>query len=426
MIYSSGSGWASRPTTLQPAISGDVSCEVVVIGGGLGGMAAALKLAEIGMDVVLLEADVCGWGASARNGGYVTPTLGSTPRILNRFYRDRLPDLVRFANTAVTFIDDLIASQQINCDYEQTGYVETSTTAKGYARLRASAKSGRRSVIGSAQEIGIPSTFYGGTHIKVGGTLNPAKLSLGLRNVVLASAVRVFEHSPVQRLTDSGGSVSVDLPVGTVRADRAILMANGFSNGLNLAPRSLAKPVWITAVETEPISPERIDDAGWTSRLPMLTTHNIMQSFRLTPRETIVHICRKLEVGRRARHDKMPNQVVVDDLIRGFRERLPSLADVASECAWGGWIAETPSNMAVAGSATENVLYSLACNGHGLTQAPYVGSMLGEYLGGQEMPTDLRAIWRDSPRFMPGVVNPLTLRLGWLDDRAKDFLDRRS
>jgi len=199
-------------------VSGDVSCEVVVIGGGLGGMSAALKLAELGKDVVLLEADVCGWGASARNAGYVTPTLGGMPWIVDRFYKDRTRDLFRFANTAVTFTENLIASRAIDCEYEPTGFVAAAATAAGYRRMRATTKSGRRSTVGSAEEIGIPPTFYGGVHVKKGGALNPGKFSLGVRELVRASAARVFEQTPVQRVTDAHGSVTVDVPGGKVCA----------------------------------------------------------------------------------------------------------------------------------------------------------------------------------------------------------------
>ena len=67
--YLTGTGWVDRPDVAGPALAGDVACDVAVVGGGLGGMAAALRLAERGAYVVVLEADLCGWGASARSAG---------------------------------------------------------------------------------------------------------------------------------------------------------------------------------------------------------------------------------------------------------------------------------------------------------------------------------------------------------------------
>ena len=67
LIYETG--WAEPPAIAEQPLTGDIDCDVVVIGGGGGGMSAALRLAEKGVDVVLLETKTLGWGASSRNAG---------------------------------------------------------------------------------------------------------------------------------------------------------------------------------------------------------------------------------------------------------------------------------------------------------------------------------------------------------------------
>lgn len=422
IAYLSGSGWVDRPDDLQPALPGDASCDVVVVGGGLGGMAAALRLAEHGADVVLVEADLCGWGASSRNAGYVTPTLGGDPRILKRFYADRVRGLYSFANNAVSFTEDLIASRRIECGYHPTGNIGASPTAAAFRRLQATMKSGKRSVVADAATLGIPATFPGGIHLKVGGILNPGQFALGLRDAVIASQVRLFESTAVDRVVDNGGSVTVETTNGRITANQALLTTNAFMNRLDIAPRNLSTPVWVTAVETGPVSDDQLDAAGWTSRIPMTTSHHVMQSFRTTNRGTIVFTTRNLKWSRHAEFDRTPSEWAVNDLIRGFRERFPSLTDVAPARASGGWIGLTPSNMAVAGQVTPRVHYAMACNGHGLPQAPYLGTLFADHLAGHRMHDDLAAVWRGTPRFAPGIVNPVTLRLGWAADRVTDRL----
>lgn len=424
MTYLPGSGWVDRPTTLEPAVSCDVSCDVAVIGGGLGGMSAALRLAELGRDVVLVDADVCGWGASARNAGYVTNTVGSDPRILARFYADRAAGLYRFANTAVRFTEELIASRAIDCDYQQTGIFSAAATATGFRRILKTTKSGKRSTVADAEDAGIPPAFHGGIHVRVGGVLDPGRFSLGIRDAVRTSIARVFEQTPARGVVDNGDSVTIDVPGGRIRAGQAILTTNAFMSELGIAPRHLSTPVWVTAVETEPVPRERLDAAGWTSRTPITTMHLVMQSFRTTSRDTIVFTTRNLQMSRRPPGDRLPDQSVVDDLVRGFRDRFPTLRDVAPTRAWGGWIGMTPSNVAVAGQATPRVYYSMACNGHGLPQAPYLGTLVADHVAGQEMHEDLHAVWRDSQRFAPGIVNPATIRLGWIADRLTDRFGR--
>jgi glycine/D-amino acid oxidase-like deaminating enzyme len=367
---------------------------------------------------------VCGWGASGCNAGYVTPTLGSDPRILKRFYADRLHSLYDFANNAVAFTEDLMASRSIECGYRRTGNIGASPTAAAFRRLTRTTKSGRRTVVADAAELGIPSTFFGGVHLRVGGVLNPGELSLGVRDVVLASEARVFEQSAVRKVVDKGDAVIVELAQGRIRADQVVLTNNAFMNSLEIAPDRIVTPIWVTAVETEPVSDQQLDAAGWTSRTPITTSHHIMQSFRTTSRGTIVHSTRNLRWSRRATGDQLPDTRSVNDLIRGFRERFPSMAGVSSARTWGGWIGLTPSNMAVAGHVTGRVHYSVACNGHGLPQAPYLGALLADHLAGDPQHDDLKSVWRERPRFAPGIVNALTLKLGWTADRLNDRLDR--
>ncbi|WP_281189181.1 NAD(P)/FAD-dependent oxidoreductase [Nocardia kruczakiae] len=67
--YTTFTGWIEPPDDVRPALNNDVTCAVAVVGGGLNGMSTALRLAERGRDVVLLEAEFCGHGASSRNAG---------------------------------------------------------------------------------------------------------------------------------------------------------------------------------------------------------------------------------------------------------------------------------------------------------------------------------------------------------------------
>jgi glycine/D-amino acid oxidase-like deaminating enzyme len=241
-----------------------------------------------------------------------------------------------------------------------------------------------------------------------------------MRDLVLGSTVRVFEQTPVTAVHDGGDSVRVETPGGTIRASKVLLTANAFMNGIGAAPRNLSTPVYVTAVETEPISSGQLDQTGWTSRLPLLTTHLVMESYRTTSRGTIVVSTRKIETARQADESRKPTPGVAEDLIRGFRDHFPTLGGVAVTRTWGGWIGMTPANLAVAGKASPRVFYSMACNGHGLPQAPYLGSLVADHMAGASMHDDLAAMWRDKPTFAPGVVNPATVRLGWLADRVTD------
>jgi glycine/D-amino acid oxidase-like deaminating enzyme len=421
-------GWAEPIIAAEPALAGDVTCDVAVIGGGVGGMTAALSLAQSGADVALIEAETCGWGASSRNAGYVTNSVAADPALLTLlFRRSKVRALFKFAEAAVEFTEHTIASRAIDCDFEKAGIVQAAVSrgqlrkARRNAEIMAEAGSSAEFVEG--REAGLPEGFLGGMREGVGGVLNPGKYVQGLRCAVLASGARVFEHSRVQEIADGAAGVTITTATARVRAMQALLTTNAYSKDFTITPRRLVSPVWTSLVETEPIAPERLDAIGWTSRAPMVTVHMILESYRVTPRNTIVFGTRRLETTTGPLLARTPSTRVVEDLVRGFRERFPGLSDVAPQRTWGGWIGMSSTWLPVAGQVSSNVLYSLACNGHGFAQAQYVGHMLAGSLSGTSMPEDLKTVWHNG-NYWPSFVSAPALNLGWFADRVLDRLAR--
>ncbi|WP_230989948.1 NAD(P)/FAD-dependent oxidoreductase [Rhodococcus oxybenzonivorans] len=424
MKYYPSTGWVDRPTHLEAPVEGEHHCDIAVVGGGVGGMLTVLRLAEHGRDVTLLESDLCGWGASARNAGYLSSTVGSDPRILAKYYAGRFHGLVRFADSAVHFTEDLMDHHSIDCDYEQTGILASAVTPSQLEAVKAGARilidAGIDSEIVDGRDMGVPDAFLGGIYARIGGIMNPGKFALGLRDAVLASAITTFEQSRVLDVKDTGDSVTLDTSSGRVHANQVVLTNNAHAKELSITPRWLSTPVQVTAIETEQVAPSLLDAAGWTSRTPMVTRHMVMESYRTTPRGTIVVTTRKLKMSRGKITDRQPEQAIVADLIRAFRTRFPTLHDVQPAKAWAGWIGITPSVLPVAGYASPRVIYNSACNGHGLAQAPYLGSLVADYICGKGMHDHLKAVWRAKPKFAPGLVNSQTLQLAWLADRLTD------
>src|SRR5262245_9828641 len=96
------SPWVTAPEAFAPALAGDTKADVVIIGGGYTGLNTALNLREQGVDVVLLEQQFCGYGASGRNAGHLTPTIGKdAPTLKLMFGKERAGALMRFADRAV-------------------------------------------------------------------------------------------------------------------------------------------------------------------------------------------------------------------------------------------------------------------------------------------------------------------------------------
>lgn len=239
--YAAFSGWVDPPTDVRPALDADLECRVAVIGGGINGMSTALRLAERGQDVVLLEAEFCGHGASSRNAGQLAGAPGGDIQLLDLLSRKKMPGMMRLAERAAHHVEDFIAKHDIDCEYEATGNAFAAVSRGQMGRVRRVAKiitrAGGHVEVGTAAELGIPRGFVGGMREVVGGRMNPGEFSLGMREVLLDSSARVFEQTKVTDVRREGGRVVLTTPRGRLRADRVVLATNAFA-GSGTSPRS--------------------------------------------------------------------------------------------------------------------------------------------------------------------------------------------
>ena len=338
--------------------------------------------------------------------------------ILSTAYRHRASQLIGVAERAVHFTEDLIERLGIECNYERTGNVSAALTP---GQLRRSERVARflRSAGGDVDFVradwGLPHGFLGGILEHAGGHLNPGKFAQGLRAALRRTGVRVFEGSPVHQVLPRGGGAIVRTTTGEARVEHVLLATNAYASELVAAPRRAVTPVWVTLAETEPIDPERLAATGWTSRSGIYTQHLILEDYRPTASGSVLIGTRMVQRPPGTLGDRSPDSRVVAELERGFRDRFPKLRNVPIRRTWGGWIAMTPSWLPIAGEAAPGVSYVLGYNGHGLAQAPHLGTLMADHLAGEAIQGDLEVFWRRRPRFLPAPqFTGGALRLGWL------------
>ncbi len=109
--------------TDYPLLTESLSCDVAIIGGGFSGVATALTLAERGYDVVLLEQNKIGWGASGRNGGQLINGVGGARRIRKRLGPQVEELLWEMGWLGHQVIEQRIAEYGIDCDFKH-GYID--------------------------------------------------------------------------------------------------------------------------------------------------------------------------------------------------------------------------------------------------------------------------------------------------------------
>ncbi|WP_310469277.1 FAD-binding oxidoreductase, partial [Sphingomonas sp.] len=243
-------------------LSGEVDCDVAVIGGGFTGTAAALAAAEAGASVVLLEAETIGFGASGRNGGQLIPGLRWTAReLIAAFGLDRARAIHALAMGAADRVKARIARHAIACDFAP-GHLEVAHKPSHFAEMRdevevLTTRFGRTGLElvapADIQRYVATNAYHGGVLDRDGGHFHPLNYVLGLAAAALAAGATIHEHSRVTAIDDQGSRVRVATHLGTVIATQAILAADAWTGNIVPALGRFTVPLMNYVIATAPL-----------------------------------------------------------------------------------------------------------------------------------------------------------------------------
>lgn len=424
--------WLDVPSELREPLRESTTADAVVIGGGYAGLCTALALREAGKDVVLLERDFAGAGASGCNAGLIDGALANDIPMQERLLgKDRALRLTRFSDDAVEALERRIAKHDIACDYARVGSIvaalhpgQSKYLEKRTGQLLAHGSEARFLDGEAMRSRGLPAAFREGILQEAGGRLDPGKYVLGLRTAAIEAGVRLYEGTRVESIVD-GAEVEVRANRASVRAPWAILTTNAFTPDVGRA-RRVVVPFRVCGIETEPLDDERRARLGWPSAEGVITTHPVLESFRLTERGALQVSTRKVTYGFGWRRAPAEAPSIWRLLEWVLRERFPEVGDVRVARAWSGWVAFTPQFAPVFGveGPHGNVLYGIGFCGHGIAAATLMGEVLATHVLGDEHPHEA-AVRRKPLRYPP---EPLTwvgakLALGGMNF-ANGFTDR--
>lgn len=389
------SGYVDSPPRPEPALDADARTDVAIVGGGFTALSTALALRRTGVACTIVERDFCGSGASGRNAGHLTPTIGKDlPTLLMLYGQERTAGLVRFADHCVRRTEQILGELGIDCDYSPNGNIMAVVHPKQERRLRrateVAAKVGANMTYlddRQMRERGLPAAFLGGALEGAGGTLDPWKLVMGLRRAALAAGVRIHEGTRVTRV-DGGASPAVHTARGVLRAEKVVMASNAWTREIG-EPGSKILPLYVTLFETAPLDDGQLASlGGWGRREGIYTAHEVLESYRLTSRRTIIggskaprYFWGATPASHGGPHE--PGQAL---MAGAFRDRFPTLADVPIAHYWGGWIAMTLNFVPMVGRRKNdaNLWHALGYNGHGVAQSIASGEILADGLTGRD------------------------------------------
>jgi glycine/D-amino acid oxidase-like deaminating enzyme len=365
-------------------------------------------------DVVILEQDIAGGGASGRNGGFVNSFWGDVEYLARRFGDRAAIALCEAGEESVRGVGGFCENNGVDAWYRADGEYVVAASDDQVGRWADGVITADRLGIDehfqvlSAEEmrsrISSP-VFRGALFRKVGATVHPARLARGMRRVALEGGVRIFEDTPVPRF-GAGDPALAETPGGTVRAGAAVIALNAWASHWKRFRRSVVvRGSYI--VLTAP-APEKLKEIGWTDGSGLADMRSAIHYVRTTPDGRISfgvggmqpNLARR--IGPRFAYDPHAIRTAIADLHRMF----PGFVDVPLEAAWGGPIDVSGHHLPTFGTIGRgNVYYGHGYTGNGVGPAHLGGKIIANRILGKTDPVlDLPLVDLEPLRFPPQPV----------------------
>jgi len=417
--YRSKSFWldAYGPYNPNLPLEGDLKVDLAIIGGGFTGLSTAYHVMknQPGMKVAVLEAEVIGYGASGRNGGFSMTLFGLEPAVTKALFgQQRTVEAHRYMERAVDYVDALIKEHNIQSDYWFPGFLRAATTP-GYVKriqhdldiLTSMGITGIQWIDANKirSEVDSP-LFLGGWWEPRSGLLDPAKQVRELKRIALERGALIFEETPVAEIKRES-MFELKTPGGRVTAEKVVFATNAYSH---LIPQLHSKqvPAFTHMVVTEPLPPEKLEKIGWHNRQGIEDARNFVHYFRLTKDNRLAMGGSDVSItyGRDMNHDL--NGRVFADLEEDVISLFPILKGIKFTHHWGGPVS-VPVDMApaIGWIGDQRAVYSLGCVGHGVSMTHLNGCTLADLV--LEKQTDLTSVWFVNRRTIPWPPEPLRL-----------------
>ncbi|MFF5501408.1 NAD(P)/FAD-dependent oxidoreductase [Streptomyces roseolus] len=330
------------PERREP-LPGDRTADVCIVGGGYTGLWTAyyLKKAVPFLDIVVLEARFCGYGASGRNGGWLYNGIAGRGRYAELHGHDAAVRLQQAMNATVTEVLDVLDAEKIEADQHRGGVLEVALTPAQLARLKefhavehAFGETDRE--IHGARETAARirvAGAVGSSWTPHGARVHPVKLVDGLRAAVEALGVTLHESTPVTEIKPKHAVT----PYGTVRAPYVLRCTEGFTASLPGRRRTWL-PMNSSMIATEPLTDAQWESIGWNG---LETLGDMAHAYMYAQRTADGRIALggrgvPYRYGSKTDNDGRTRPRTIEDLRDVLVRFFPQLAGVRVDHAWSG------------------------------------------------------------------------------------------
>ncbi len=388
--------------TPRPGLDGSLEADVAILGAGMTGLWTAfyLKRRDPSLDVVIVEREIAGFGASGRNGAWCAPDLNISMERLARLHGEDAARRTQQATyDAVDEVGRACAETAIDAGFHKGGEIIVARGPQGVPSLEASLREYERFGFGDRYRL-VDRTELG-DRIRIAGAvrglvsddaavIHPGRLVRGLARFVERLGVRIFEQTAVTdfRPRDASGRAALVTARGEVRAPIVVLAGEAYLSEIPRLHRQLV-PLWSLIVLTEPVSDGQWAEIGWRNREVVASTRLSIDYLSRTEDGRILFGGRgaPYRLGSPIRPEYDRHGPTHERLKAFVREWFPVLRDVRFTHEWGGPLGmprdwhPTMSFDPASGIATARGYV-----GHGVSTTNLAGRVLTDLVTGTDSP----------------------------------------
>ncbi len=408
----------------QPPVSSDQKCDLLIVGGGFTGLWAALQAKERrpDADIILIEKTHIGYGASGRNGGFLTTSVVHGHANAEERFPSESDKLEELGVENIKGLLEALERYNIDAQYEKTGETSLALDEDSVKRMYQEyleEKDQGDDVVwydkDAVREQINSSKFFAGLWRRNGqdGVVHPGRLCWGLKDALVNQlGVRIYEDTEMLEIKPQGkDAMKVTCAGGVITSDKVLLATNAFNSSVTRVRNSVI-PIWDYQIATEPLTDEQLDKIKWglpESRHALDDHINMFHYFRLTKDNRITwgggggvtyYFNRNIDM------DLMNTPVRHEKLATEFFEMFPQLeGEVKFSHKWGGIIASSTRFCVVPGVMHNGRLaWAVGYTGNGVAPARF-GARIGiELLGYQ--PSDVIKMKFVTKRALPWAPEP--------------------
>lgn len=371
-----------------PCLRGDAQADVVIIGAGYTGLAAAHRLTQRGVAPLVVDAKSIGWGASGRNGGVVSAKFRlAFPAIAQGHGMEVARRMHRLAHQSVDEVESLVEEYGlVGARFTRCGNLRCAHTERAFGYIAEEAEWMRRelgddslftlSASEVAEETG-SSAFTGGVLSRGVGTLHPLNYVRGLaEGLTQRHGAILFERTPVTGIRRDADGIRVVTEQGEIRARQAIMATNAYSD---LTPassmvKSRLVPFRSSIIATE-VLPAALQQRLLVNARSYGETRRMMRWFR--------KVDGRFVFGGRGAFGKHDSKVAFDALQRAMVGMFPDLAGVSITHRWSGHVGMTMDALPHVGRFDDRLSYAAGYNGAGVAMSTLLGRLAADFAVGE-------------------------------------------